>query len=86
MGSLCNLQIQQFVIVSIILIIIFMYFYNKKENIDDNKTKKTSEMYIPNCNMLNDEKVCSNTNGCYYKFGCRYDWSKLQTCKMECTV
>jgi hypothetical protein len=73
---MCNLKTQQIIIIVLILIIIFLYFYNKNENIEENK--QTSEMYIPNCNMLNDEDVCTNTRGCFYDNGCYYDWINLQ--------
>ena len=50
-----------------------MYKIDKIDKID-----KHGEMYIPNCNFLNDEQICNNTKGCYYmNDGCRYDWANL---------
>lgn len=75
----CTVELPQVIIILIILVIIFLYVYNKKENMNDEEIKKTSEMYVPNCNFLTDKDICKQTKGCfYYKGGCRYDWSKLQ--------
>lgn len=66
------------ILLFIIFIIIILYIINKKENLP-NSEKKTSEMLIPNCNMLNGDygETCSNTKGCVYNKqtqGCYYDW------------
>ena len=79
----CTIELPQVIILLVILIIIFLFIYKNKEhmnnNDDDKEIKKTSEMYIPNCNFLTDKKICEQTRGCYYrKNGCRYDWTKLQ--------
>jgi hypothetical protein len=75
----CTVELPQVIIILIILVIIFLYVYKKKENMNEEEIKKTSEMYIPNCNFLTDKNVCEQTKACYYyKGGCRYDWSKLQ--------
>jgi hypothetical protein len=67
----CTVELPQVIILLFIIIIIFLFIYKNKEQMNN--------MYIPNCNMLNDEKVCEQTKACYYyKGGCRYDWSKLQ--------
>ncbi len=77
----CTVELPQIIIIFIILIIVFLVVYRKKKECkdDENNIKKTSEMYVPNCNMLNDKDVCEQTKGCFYdKEGCRYDWTKLQ--------
>ena len=79
----CTVELPQVIIILVILIVIFLFVYKNKENMNDNKesaeNKKTSEMYIPNCNFLTDKDICEQTRGCYYrKNGCRYDWTKLQ--------
>jgi hypothetical protein len=74
---------QHIILIIIILAIIFLFINSRIEK-KENKEKKENfdtcvhEMYIPNCNMLNDEETCSNTKGCVYKNGCYYDWMKLQ--------
>ena len=66
----------------IVIIILFVfYIINKKENLSDTN-KKTSEMLIPNCNMLSgdDGETCKNTKGCIYNKqtqGCYYDWINI---------
>ncbi len=66
----------KYIIIILAIIFLFaMYYRNKKENIDE---EKESVMYVPNCNMLNDEETCSKTRGCYYRHGCKYNWSALQ--------
>jgi hypothetical protein len=78
----CTVELPQVIILLVILIVIFLFIYKNKEhmtNNDDKEIKKTSEMYIPNCNFLTDKDICEQTKACYYyKGGCRYDWSKLQ--------
>ena len=72
MNELFGLTIQQIILIIIIFIIIYLYFLNRREYIE------SSYMYIPNCNMLDDKEMCDNTTGCYYDYGCRYDWINLQ--------
>ena len=77
----CTIELPQVIIIFIILVIIFIFAYRKKKEYKDEESeiKKTSEMYVPNCNFLTDKNICEQTKGCYYKKeGCRYDWSKLQ--------
>ncbi len=89
----CSIELPQIIIILFILIVIFIVIYKNKEqmnkehmnkehmnnNKNDKEIKKTSEMYIPNCNFLTDKNICKETKACYYyKGGCRYDWSKLQ--------
>jgi hypothetical protein len=77
----CSIELPQVIIILIILFIVLLVVYKyKKEHMNNNKeNKKTSEMYIPNCNFLTDKDICEQTKACYYyKGGCRYDWSKLQ--------
>jgi hypothetical protein len=84
------LNITSIISIIILLIIIAMYISNKKENMNienmniENKDAelnpiigKPKMQMIPNCNMLNDRNVCSNTKGCVYDnttLGCYYDW------------
>ena len=77
MPDSCFLSKQHIILIIIVLIIVFLFVNSrieKKENFDT----CVHEMYVPNCNMLNDEETCSNTKGCVYKNGCYYDWTKLQ--------
>ncbi len=63
------------IILIVILFLLAMHYYNKKEKIDDGKE---SNMYVPNCNMLNDRETCDKTRGCYYRNSCKYNWNALQ--------
>jgi hypothetical protein len=77
----CSVELPQIIIIIFILIIVFIVVYRKKKECkdDESENNKTSDMYVPNCNMLTDKKICEQTKGCYYeKEGCRYDWTKLQ--------
>lgn len=65
----------------VIIILFVLYIINKKENVSQIETK-SSEMLIPNCNMLNgdDGETCENTKGCVYDKktqGCYYDWINI---------
>ena len=50
---------------------------NTQNNENSNKIKR--EMYVPNCNFLNDSNICSKTTGCkVINDKCYYDWINLQ--------
>jgi hypothetical protein len=68
------------ILIIVIIILFVLYIINKKEHLS-NTEKKTSEMLIPNCNMLNDYgETCNMTKGCVYDKktqGCYYDWINI---------
>ena len=69
------------ILIIIVIILFVLYIINKKENLS-NTEKKTSEMLIPNCNILNGDygETCTNTKGCIYDKktqGCYYDWINI---------
>lgn len=76
-------------IIVILILLIFGYAISKKENLSsfDNKdielnpiTRKEKLQQVPNCNLLNDRDVCSNTKGCTFDektLGCYYDWPNV---------
>jgi len=76
-------------IIVILILLIFGYAISKKEKLSsfDNKdielnpiTRKEKLQQVPNCNLLNDRDVCSNTKGCTFDektLGCYYDWPNV---------
>ena len=78
-----------YIVFIIVIIILIGYIMSKKENLSsfDNKnkeynpiTRKEKMPMVPNCNLLNDRDVCSNTKGCMYDdktLGCYYDWTRV---------
>lgn len=78
-----------YIIIILIILISIGYIVSQKENLSsfDNKDKEFNPIngkeklaMIPNCNLLNDRDVCSNTKGCTYDdktLGCYYDWPNV---------
>jgi len=78
-----------YIIIILIILISIGYIVSQKENLSsfDNKnkeynpiTRKEKMPMVPNCNLLNDSDVCSNTKGCTYDdktLGCYYDWPRV---------
>ncbi len=61
-----------YTVILIIVLIIIIFILKSKS------TENMSVGMIPNCNMLNNEDTCNNTNGCYYTpIGCLYDWKNI---------
>ena len=79
-----------YVIIIVLLILLLIgYYISKQEKLSSfaNKetelnpiTRKEKLAMVPNCNLLNDRDVCSNTKGCTYDdktLGCYYDWPNV---------
>ncbi len=67
------------ILILIIFIIIYLFTYTKIEKRKESFLSFEREMYVPNCNFLDDCDVCNNTKGCQViDDKCYYDWINLQ--------
>jgi competence protein ComGC len=66
-------------LITILMIFVF-YIINKKENLS-NTEKKTSEMLIPNCNMLNGYELSKDNSKLNNLSDTNYFGDNGETCK-----
>jgi hypothetical protein len=70
---------EKIILIFIIILVLYLFTYSRIEKRKENYNNDNREMYIPNCNFLNDVDICSNTIGCQViDDKCYYDWINLQ--------